>query len=66
MWWQPVVVDQGTPEWLPAAQQVAAQRQANNRKDSPQVFCLPPAVLRRGPLIEFVQSSSVIVGDLRR
>ena len=34
---------------------------ANNRKDSPQVFCLPPAVLRRGPLIEFVQSSSVIV-----
>ena len=61
VWWQPVVVDQGTPEWLPAAQQVAAQRQANNRKDSPQVFCLPPAVLRRGPLIEFVQSSSVIV-----
>jgi hypothetical protein len=61
VWWQPVVVDPGKPEWLPAAQQVAAQRQANNRKDSPQVFCLPPAVLRRGPLIEFVQSSSVIV-----
>ncbi len=61
VWWQPVVVDPGKPEWLPGAQQVAAQRQANNRKDSPQVFCLPPAVLRRGPLIEFVQSSSVIV-----
>jgi Carboxypeptidase regulatory-like domain len=61
VWWQPVVVEPGTPEWLPAARQVAAQRQANNRKDSPQVFCLPPAVLRRGPLIEFVQSSAVIV-----
>ena len=61
VWWQPVVVDPGKPDWLPTAQQVAAQRQANNRKDSPQVFCLPPAVLRRGPLIEFVQSPTVIV-----
>ncbi len=61
VWWQPTVVDPGKPEWLPAAQKVAAERQANNRKDSPQVHCLPAAILRRGPLVQFVQSKDVIV-----
>jgi hypothetical protein len=61
VWWSPVTVDPGKPEWLPAAQQVAAQRAANNRKDSPQVRCLPSGVLRRGPLVEFVQSKTTII-----
>ncbi|HKE88169.1 MAG TPA: carboxypeptidase-like regulatory domain-containing protein [Vicinamibacterales bacterium] len=61
VWWAPTVVDPGKPEWLPDAQQVAARRQANNRKDSPQVRCLPSAVLRRGPLVQFVQSKEVLI-----
>jgi hypothetical protein len=61
VWWQPINVEPGKPEWLPAAQKVAAERAANNRKDSPQVHCLPSAVVRRGPLIEFVQSKAVII-----
>ena len=43
------------------AARVFAERAANNRKDSPQVRCLPPPVLRRGPLIEFVQSKSTLI-----
>src|SRR5215831_2214885 len=61
VWWSPVTVDPGRPEWLPNAVKVAAERGANNRKDSPQVRCLPPPVLRRGPLIEFVQSKSTLI-----
>jgi hypothetical protein len=61
VWWAPVTTDPGKPEWLPVAQKVAADRQANNRKDSPQVRCLPSAVLRRGPLVEFVQSKAVMI-----
>ena len=61
VWWSPVTVDPGKPEWLPVAQKVAAERAANNRRDSPQVRCLPPPVLRRGPLIEFVQSKSTLL-----
>jgi hypothetical protein len=61
VWWSPVTVEPGRPEWLPAAQQTANQRQANNRVDSPQVHCLPSGVLRRGPLIEFVQSRAILI-----
>lgn len=61
VWWAPVTTEPGKPEWLPGAQKVAAERQANNRKDSPQVRCLPSGVLRRGPLVEFVQSKSVMI-----
>jgi hypothetical protein len=61
VWWSPVTVEPGKPEWLPFAQQIASQRQANDRKDSPQVRCLPSGVLRRGPLIEFVQSRELMV-----
>jgi hypothetical protein len=61
VWWSPQTVDPGKPEWLPNATKVAAERAANNRKDSPQVRCLPPPVLRRGPLIEFVQSKSTLI-----
>jgi Carboxypeptidase regulatory-like domain len=61
VWWSPSTVDPGKPEWLPNAIKVAGERAANNRKDSPQVRCLPPPVLRRGPLIEFVQSKSTLI-----
>ena len=61
VWWAPVITEPGKPEWLPSALKVAAERQANNRKDSPQVRCLPSAVLRRGPLVEFVQSKAVMI-----
>jgi Carboxypeptidase regulatory-like domain len=61
VWWSPVVVDPGKPEWLPFAQKVAKERSENNRKDSPQAHCLPAAVLRRGPLIEFVQSKNFLI-----
>jgi hypothetical protein len=61
VWWTPSVVDPGKPEWLPAAEKVAAQRRDNNRKDSPQSHCLPSAVLRLGPLYEMVQSKAVLV-----
>jgi hypothetical protein len=61
VWWQPVVTEPGKPEWTPYAQQVAAERVANNRKDSPQTHCLPAGVLRRGPLVQFAQTKDVIV-----
>jgi hypothetical protein len=61
VWWAPVTSDPGKPEWLPFAVKTAAERQANNRKDSPQVRCLPSGVLRRGPLVEFVQSKAVMI-----
>ena len=61
VWWSPVTTEPGKPEWSPAAQKVAAARQANNRKDSPQVRCLPSAVLRRGPLVSLVQARDVMV-----
>jgi hypothetical protein len=61
VWWQPVVTEPGKPEWTPFAQQTAAERVANNRKDSPQVHCLPAGVLRRGPLVQFAQTKDFIV-----
>ena len=36
-------------------------RTENNRKDTPQAQCLPNAVLRFGPLIEFVQSKHFLI-----
>jgi hypothetical protein len=61
VWWSPVTVLPGTPQWLPRAQQIARQRQADMLKDSPQSRCLPAAVLRRGPLVEFVQSKTILI-----
>jgi hypothetical protein len=61
VWWTPVVVDPGKPEWLPFADKIAGERRDNNRKDSPQARCLPSALLRLGPLYEFVQSKAVMV-----
>jgi len=61
MWWQPVTVDPGKPEFLPWAQVLAKERGDNNRKDSPQSRCLPSAVLRLGPVYEFVQSKDFLV-----
>lgn len=61
VWWQPRTVDPGKPEFLPAAQTVARERGENNRKDSPQARCLPPPVLRLGPVYEMVQSPAILV-----
>jgi len=61
IWWQPRTVDPGKPEFLPKAQMVARERGDNNRKDSPQARCLPPPVLRLGPVYETVQSPSVLI-----
>ena len=40
---------------------MAKQRADNNRKDSPQSRCLPPPVLRLGPVFEMVQSQAFII-----
>jgi Carboxypeptidase regulatory-like domain len=61
IWWSPVDVDPGKPEFLPQALEVARQRMENNRKDSPQSHCLPAAVLRLGPVYELVQSRDFMV-----
>ena len=65
VWWSPMTVDPGKPEWLPFAQKIAKERADNNRKDSPQARCLPSPVLRLGPLYEVVQSKAfmVIISD---
>jgi hypothetical protein len=61
VWWQPATVDPGKPEWLPFAEKVAKERAENNRQDSPQARCLPPAVLRARPLHQFVQSKDFLI-----
>jgi hypothetical protein len=61
VWWSPVTVDPGKPEWTAYAQKVAQERTENYRKDAPQARCLPGATLRRGPLYEFVQTKDTIV-----
>ncbi|PWU00780.1 MAG: hypothetical protein C5B51_24365 [Terriglobia bacterium] len=60
-WWQPVTVDSGKPEFLPWALALAKERGDNNRIDSPQTHCLPGAVLRLGPIYQFVQSKDYLV-----
>ena len=61
IWWSPVDVDPGKPQFLPRALQIARERMENNRKDSPQSHCLPSAVLRLGPVYELVQSRDFLV-----
>jgi len=61
VWWSPVVIDPGKPEWTAYAAQVAKERTENNRKDAPQAHCLPSAIVRRGPLYEFAQTKDIIV-----
>jgi Carboxypeptidase regulatory-like domain len=61
IWWRPTTVDNGKQEFLPNAVAVAKEREATNRKDSPQAHCLPGAVLRLGPVYETVQSPAVLV-----
>jgi hypothetical protein len=65
VWWRPVDIDSGNPQFLPAAEEMARMRRAANSKDSPQARCLPGAVLRYGPLVQFVQGqdSLVIIND---
>jgi len=61
VWWTPRVTDGGNPQFLPSAEAVARKRLEDNRKDSPQSHCLPGAVTRLGPLIQFVQSQDYLV-----
>ncbi|HEV3333576.1 MAG TPA: carboxypeptidase-like regulatory domain-containing protein [Bryobacteraceae bacterium] len=61
VWWQPTTVDAGKPEFLPWAVGAAKERADNGRVDSPQTHCLPGAVLRLGPVWQFVQSKDYLV-----
>ena len=61
VWWSPVMVDPGKPEWLPAAQAVAKQRVESNNLDSPQARCLPSPVTRLGPLFQLAQTKQFLV-----
>ena len=61
VWWSPRVVDGGSPQFLPSAEKVAQARSENNRKDSPQARCQPSAVVRLGPLFQYVQGSDALV-----
>ncbi len=61
VWWSPTTVDPGKPEFLPWAEKVAKERGDNLRKDNPQAHCLPSAILRRGPIYQFVQGKQFMV-----
>lgn len=61
VYWSPQMVETSKVELLPWAQKVTEERLANNRKDTPQARCLPNAVLRFGPLVEFVQSKDFLI-----
>lgn len=61
VWWRPVIVDTGKPQFQPWAEAVAKERGESLRKDSPQARCLPAAVLRLGPIWEFVQGKQMMV-----
>jgi hypothetical protein len=61
VYWSPRTVDGGKVEMQPWAQKITDERLANNRKDTPQGQCLPNAVLRLGPLVEFVQTKDFLV-----
>src|SRR5690242_8258753 len=61
VWWRPVIVDTGKPQFLPWAESVAKERADSLRKDSPQSRCLPAAVLRLGPIWEFVQGKQMMI-----
>jgi carboxypeptidase family protein len=61
VWWGPVTTDPGKPEWTPWAEQIARERNENNRLDSPKARCLPSNVMFSGQLWEFVQSKDFLV-----
>jgi hypothetical protein len=61
VWWTPVNIDPGKPEFLPWAENVFKQRQESNSKESPQAQCLPSPVTRLGPLFQFVQSKDYLI-----
>jgi hypothetical protein len=61
VWWSPATVDPGKPEFTAWAEQVAKERSENLRKENPQAHCLPSAILRRGPIYEFVQGREFMV-----
>jgi len=61
IWWQPVDVDPGKPEFLPEAAAMAKHRMDSNRTESPQSHCLPGAVLRLGPVYQLVESRDFMV-----
>jgi hypothetical protein len=63
VWWRPTDLDSGKPQFLSAADAVVRERREHII--SPQVRCLPGAVLRFGPLFQFVQGQDhlVIIND---
>lgn len=61
VWWTPTMVDAGKPEFLPAAKAITEQRTESLRKDNPQARCLPSAILRLGPVWEFVQGKQMMI-----
>ncbi len=61
VWWGPATTDPGKPEWTPWAEQIARERNANNRLDSPKARCLPSNVMFSGQLWQFVQSREFLV-----
>lgn len=61
VYWSPRTIDPGKVELQPWAEKVTQERVANSRKDTPQARCLPNAVLRFGPLVEFVQTRQFLI-----
>lgn len=61
VWWTPATVDPGQPAFLPSAEKVAKERFDSLRKDNPQAHCLPSAIIRLGPVYEFVQGKQFMV-----
>ena len=61
VWWGPVTIDPGKPEWTPWAEQIAKERNDRNRAESPKAFCQPSNIMFSGQLWEFVQSKELMV-----
>jgi hypothetical protein len=61
VWFRPVTVDPGKPQYTEAAEAALAARNKANRADSNQSRCLPSAATRYGPLFQLVQSKDYLV-----
>ena len=61
VWFRPVTVDPGKPQYTEAAEALARKRAQNNRQDSNQARCLPSFATRYGPLFQLVQSKDYLV-----
>lgn len=62
VWLKPRVIDPGTPEMLPWAAELTAQRAADKFKDMPSARCLPMGVSLIGPeFTKLIQTPAVLV-----